>query len=54
MFKKTKKFLEVNLEKKHPEWKILLGLSYYSNTLLQSIKLDSVIAKLLIQHYESK
>ena len=53
-FKRTQRALEVNLEKKSPEWKVLLGLSYYSNTLLQGIKLDSVISKLLLRHYSSK
>ena len=39
---------------KSPEWKVLLGLSYYSNTLLQGIKLDTLISKLLLRHYSSK
>ena len=44
----------LNLEKSKEEWKILLGLSYYSNTLFQSIKLDTVICKLLVRNYASK
>ena len=53
-FKKEIQTLEINLSKKNPEWKILLALSYYSNTLIQSIKIDSVISKLLVCHHASK
>ena len=32
-FKKTHKSLMLDLEKNKDEWKVLLGLSYYSSTL---------------------
>ena len=40
--------------KQHPEWKVLLALSYYSNALLQSIKLDAIISKILLMKYQQK
>ena len=54
-FNNKKRRLEVHLTiKQHPEWKVLLALSYYSNALLQSIKLDAIISKILLMKYQQK
>jgi len=52
-FKKTHKSLILDIEKGKVDWKVMLGLTYYSSTIWQSIKLDSVICKLLVRHYYS-
>ena len=45
---RVKKF-EINMDAKRDQ-KILLGLSYYSNNLLQNLVMDACIGKMLVRH----
>ncbi len=44
--------LEVSLEPKK-DWKVVLGLSYYSNSMLQVMVMDSCVCFFLAKHFES-